>query len=159
MKRTLLILTLSLGALSASAQDHVDVEPAGSEYTKKEKVLGIGGLFFRARNPAMLAQWYNEHLGVSPVPTSYEAQPWRQEAGPTVFAPFSENTDYFGERTKMWMVNFRVSDPDAMVVQLREADIAVEVDTESYPNGRFARLYDPEGNAIELWEPEVVTNQ
>ncbi|MCH2190397.1 MAG: VOC family protein, partial [Gammaproteobacteria bacterium] len=93
-----------------------------------------------------------EHLGVSLVPSNYEQQPWRQEAGPTVFAPFNQDTDYFGKEHKMWMVNFRVSDLDAMTAQLREAGISVVIDPQEYPNGRFARLYDPEGNPIELWE-------
>jgi glyoxylase I family protein len=119
-----------------------------------EKVNGIGGLFFRAKDPAALAKWYRDHLGVSPVPSSSGEQPWQQEAGPTAFAPFKNDTDYFGDGNKAWMVNFRVADLDAMVVQLRAAEIEVKVDPESYPDyGRFARLYDPEGNPVELWEP------
>ncbi len=118
-----------------------------------EKVTGIGGLFFRARDPAALAAWYEEHLGVSRVPTDYDTPPWMQDAGPTVFAPFSENTDYFGRPEQAWMVNFRVDDLDAMAAQLEAAGIKVERDLEEYPNGRFARVYDPEGNPIELWEP------
>lgn len=119
-----------------------------------EKVTGIGGLFFRARDPAVLGKWYEDHLGVNPVPSDYDQRPWHQAAGPTVFAPFPEDTDYFGDRANRWMVNFRVRDLDAMADQLRAAGIAVEVDPKSYPNGRFARLYDPEGNPIELWEPQ-----
>jgi glyoxylase I family protein len=119
-----------------------------------EKVTGIGGLFFRARDPAALALWYQQHLGVSPTPTSYEEGPWVQEAGPTAFAPFPETTDYFGDVKRVWMVNFRVPDLDKMVKQLRTAGISVEIDPQYYPNGRFARLHDPEGNPVELWQPE-----
>ena len=61
-----------------------------------ERVTGIGGLFFRARDPAALAQWYRDHLGVTMVPSNYEEPPWQQQAGPTAFAPFPETTDYFG---------------------------------------------------------------
>jgi predicted enzyme related to lactoylglutathione lyase len=118
-----------------------------------EKVTGIGGLFFRAGDPAALALWYEEHLGIATVPTDYSQPPWHQEAGPTVFAPFSRDTSYFGDKSNAWMVNLRVRDLDAMVKQLVRAGIDVEVDPEPYPNGRFARLYDPEGNPIELWEP------
>jgi glyoxylase I family protein len=118
-----------------------------------EKVTGIGGLFFRSRDPAALARWYEQHLGVSPIPSSYGAQPWRQEAGPTAFAPFPHDTKYFGQERQAWMVNFRVRNLDAMVAQLRAAGIEVTVDPERYPNGRFARAYDPEGNPVELWEP------
>jgi predicted enzyme related to lactoylglutathione lyase len=118
-----------------------------------EKVAGIGGLFFRARDPGALGRWYQEHLGVTLTPTSYDALPWRQEPGPTAFSPFPEATDYFGNSKQMWMVNFRVRDLDAMTSQLRAAGIAIEVDAQPYPNGRFARLHDPEGSPIELWQP------
>jgi glyoxylase I family protein len=67
--------------------------------------------------------------------------------------PFPETTEYFGDSEQMWMVNFRVRDLDAMVAQLRAAGIAIEVDAQQYPNGRFARLHDPEGNPVELWQP------
>jgi glyoxylase I family protein len=118
-----------------------------------QKVLGIGGLFFRSENPEQLAKWYERHLGIPIVPTSYDQQPWHQEAGPTVFAPFQKDTDYFGRAEQSWMINFRVADLRAMVTQLRAAGIAVE-DPQSYPNGDFSRLHDPEGNPIELWQPK-----
>lgn len=114
--------------------------------TEMEKVTGIGGLFFRAHDPEALGRWYQEHLGISsPV--------WQQEAGPTAFSPSSERTKYFGNPQKVWMVNFRVRDLDKMVAQLRTAGIEVKVDPQSSPYGRFARLHDPEGNPIELWQP------
>lgn len=118
-----------------------------------EKVLGIGGLFFRARDPRALAAWYRDHLGVGPAPDSDDGQSWNQQAGPTAFTPFAQDTSYFGRAEQMWMINFRVRDVDAMAAQLRAAGIAVEVDPQSYPYGRFARLHDPEGNPIELWQP------
>jgi glyoxylase I family protein len=85
---------------------------------------------------------YCEHLGVTLTPKSYEELPWQQEAGPTVFAPFPEDTTYFGDETKAWMVNFRVRDLDAMAAQLRAAGIEVKIDPTPYPNGRFARLQE-----------------
>lgn len=118
-----------------------------------EKVTGIGGLFFRAHDPATLARWYQEHLGVAPVPSSNGESAWQQEAGPTAFSPFPETSDYFGDPHRAWMVNFRVRDLDKMVAQLRAAGIEVKVDPQAYPYGRFARLHDPEGNPIELWQP------
>jgi predicted enzyme related to lactoylglutathione lyase len=118
-----------------------------------EKVTGIGGLFFRAKDPEALGRWYQEHLGVTMTPSSYEELPWWQEAGPSGVCPFPETTEYFGDSKQMWMVNFRVRDLDAMVAQLRAAGIAIEVDAQQYPNGRFARLHDPEGNPVELWQP------
>jgi glyoxylase I family protein len=120
-----------------------------------ERVTGIGGVFWRASDPGALKRWYAEHLGVTMTPESYEDRPWSQEAGPTVYEPFSADTDYFGRPEQQWMVNFRVRDLDAMVAQLEGAGIEVTIDPTEYPNGRFARVHDPEGNPIELWEPEA----
>lgn len=113
----------------------------------KEAVTGIGGFFFRAKDPKTLQKWYQDNLGVS-VPV------WKQEAGKTSFTAFSETTKYFGpDLTKQWMINFRVNDMDKMAAQLQAAGIAVKVDAEMSPYGRFAHLNDPEGNPIELWQP------
>jgi glyoxylase I family protein len=119
-----------------------------------EKVTGIGGVFFRAKDPQGLAEWYDTHLGVRPTPADYDSPPWKQESGPTAFAPFPADTDYFGNAAKSWMVNFRVRDLDSMASRLRSAGITVKVDPRQYPNGRFARLKDPGGNPIELWQPD-----
>jgi glyoxylase I family protein len=119
-----------------------------------EKVLGIGGFFFRARDPQGLGRWYAEMLGVDLPPGSYEDRSWEQEKGATVFAPFAADSDYFGRSEQQWMLNFRVRDLAAMVRQLEAAGVAVEVDPEHYPNGWFARLADPEGNPIQLWQAE-----
>ena len=120
---------------------------------ERQRVTGIGGLFFRARNPELLRRWYEEYLGVIGPPGNHVDLPWMQQAGPTVFSPFNEDTEYFGRPEQQWMVNFRVDDLDAFVAQLGSEDVEVAVDPEEYPNGRFARLHDPEGNPIELWEP------
>jgi len=119
-----------------------------------EKVTGIGGFFFRAKDPKKLAQWYEDNLGVTKTPESYDQEPWRQEQGATVFAPFEEKTEYFGDQRLQWMMNFRVRDLDAMAAQLRASGTDVEIEVEAYPNGRFAKLNDPEGNPIQLWEPK-----
>lgn len=120
-----------------------------------QQVTGIGGFFFRANDPPAMGRWYKENLGVELPPSDYNHEPWFQEAGPTVFAAFPRDTEYFGNRTQGWMINFRVRDLDAMLIQLRSAGIEVVADPEFYPNGRFARLHDPEGNPIELWEPKA----
>jgi glyoxylase I family protein len=119
-----------------------------------QRVTGIGGFFFRANGPSTIGQWYKDHLGIDLVASDYSQKPWWQEAGPTVFAPFPTDTEYFGRRSQNWMINFRVNDLDAMAAQLRSSGVEVTVDPAIYPNGRFARLHDPEGNPIELWEPK-----
>lgn len=124
-----------------------------------ERVTGIGGFFFRARDTKALAQWYDDNLGVTQVPTDYGGTPWRQEAGTCVFAPFKESSAYFGDMRLQWMLNFRVRDLDAMAAQLRAKGTTVEIDPETYPNGRFAKLNDPEGNPIQLWEPGGVDKE
>jgi glyoxylase I family protein len=119
-----------------------------------ERVQGIGGVFFKAADPGALNRWYAEYLGVGRPPASYDEADWHQEPGPTVVAPFGpEHWDSPHLGPTGWGINFRVRDLDAMVAQLRAAEIDVEVDAEVYPNGRFAQLHDPEGNAVQLWEP------
>jgi glyoxylase I family protein len=118
-----------------------------------ERVTGIGGVFFRARDPAAIGRWYADHLGVAEPPATYEDDDWWQDAGPTVCAAFPADARDLGPPGQAWMVNFRVADLDRMVGQLRGASIDVEVDPEFYPNGRFASLTDPEANPIQLWQP------
>jgi predicted enzyme related to lactoylglutathione lyase len=115
-----------------------------------ERVLGIGGYFIRAADPAALGAWYRDCLGLD----ADEMGVWRQEAGVTVFATFESQTDYLGPRTQQTMVNFRVRDLDAMLAQLRAkgADVAGEAQ-EMEGVGRFGWVADPEGNRIELWQP------
>lgn len=130
--------------------------PSGRCAPDMESVTGIGGLFFRAKDPDALAKWYRDTLGVALVPENYEQSPWTQEAGPTAFTPFPQESEYF-PRDRVWMINFRVRDLDAIVAQLRAAGVLVTIDPEPYPIGRFARLADPDGNPIELWEPKPTT--
>ncbi len=119
-----------------------------------EQVTGIGGFFFKARNPEQLGQWYSTHLGIDLPPESYDVSSWWQQPGPTVFAAMPADSNHFGDPTQSWSINFRVTDLDAMVNQLRAAGLPVEVDPQTYPNGRFASLRDPEGNPVQLWQPD-----
>ena len=113
-------------------------------------VTGIGGIFFRANDPAVLKAWYAEHLGVG----TGEWGEWNPEAGPSVFSPFPAESDYF-PADRQWMLNLRVSDLDALLEALRKAGVKIITNAEwDDPSvGRFARIHDPEGNPIELWEP------
>jgi glyoxylase I family protein len=160
-RQVLLLLASASGSAMAADKDapsqagHAATSPAVEE-EPTEKVLGIGGLFFRSKNPKVLSHWYRDHLGINLTPSNHDMLPWHTEAGITAFAPFPQDSDYFGadSQTKMWMVNFRVRDLDKMAAQLQSKGIAVKIDPTAYPNGRFARLYDPEGNPIELWQPK-----
>ena len=122
-------------------------------------VLGVGGFFFRAQDPDALTAWYREHLGIGAgcaaegtgAPDEWS---WQVQGGPLAFAPFETGTDYWAA-DKQFMLNLRVRDLDGLVDQLNAGGITVIVKPEwnSPEAGRFARIHDPEGNAIELWEP------
>ena len=113
-------------------------------------VVGIGGVFFRANDPEAQQEWYRKHLGVA----FDGASPWMQQSGPTVFMPFPRDTDYF-PTAKQWMINFRVTELDRLLSALHDAGIAIitDPDWDTPETGRFARIHDPEGNPVELWEP------
>jgi predicted enzyme related to lactoylglutathione lyase len=109
-------------------------------------ITGIGGIFFRAADPAALKAWYADMLGITQAPA------WQQQGGPTAFEPFPADTAYFGRPTQNWMINFRVDDLAGFIDGLRARGVAVQDPEEFAPIGWFARLADPEGNPIELWE-------
>jgi len=122
-----------------------------------EKVTGIGGIFFRVRDPEQMAAWYREHLGIHSE-NGYADFLWRhpnqpQETGRTTWALFPADTDYFGQSRPAFMINYRVANLEKMLAQLRRQGVTIEK-TEDYDYGRFAWLTDPEGNRIELWEPK-----
>ena len=122
-------------------------------------VLGIGGLFFRARDPEALAAWYREHLNVGAGCVAdgggeVDEWSWMTGGGPVIFSPFAADTDYFAS-DKAFMLNLRVSDLPQLIEQLKDAGIAAETRDEwnDLNVGLFARIHDPEGNPIELWQP------
>lgn len=122
-------------------------------------VLGMGGYFFRAKDPGALKLWYRDHLGVgggcgADADGKSNEWVWFQQGGPMVFEPFKQDSDYFpADRTAM--VNLRVSDLDGLLAGLRDAGIDIAREETMDGVGRFARIHDPEGNPIELWEPEA----
>jgi predicted enzyme related to lactoylglutathione lyase len=120
------------------------------------KVEGIGGVFLRVSDPEALSAWYRDHLGIdatcSGQPTPDGKWVWDQDAGPTVFAAFAKDSDYFAADRQV-MLNFRVSGLDALVARLEAAGIEISHREEMEGVGRFARIHDPEGTPVELWEP------
>jgi predicted enzyme related to lactoylglutathione lyase len=119
-----------------------------------ERVLGIGGVFFKARDPKSLAAWYREHLGV-PVDEgqTYAALTSVGSGEMTVWSTFPQDTQYFGAGTQSQMINYRVQNLDAMLAQLRAAGVSVDERVEEHEYGRFGWATDPEGNRFELWQP------
>ena len=113
------------------------------------RVVGIGGIFFRSQNPEELAAWYHEHLGIAP-PGGNE--PWETSQGIVVFAPFKKDTDYYPKEQSA-MVNFRVKDMDGLLAELKGKGVRIDEKRQDEDYGRFAWIYDGEGNKIELWEP------
>jgi len=105
-----------------------------------ERVEGLGGFFFKAKEPKVLAQWYADHLGITPTPHRLRRGTVAADGGAdSVRAVCGHDRKYFGRAEQAFMLNFRVRSLDAMVAQLRRAGITVEVDPETYPNGLFAR--------------------
>ena len=125
-----LISLASVWIAPASADNHSETKEE-RESEMRQKVLGIGGLFVRSEDPAALAAWYEKHLGINPVPTSYEDEPWVQEAGPTIFAPFPATSEDMGNPGKQWLLNLRVADIDGFVEQLQTDGIEVTLDPET----------------------------
>ena len=121
-------------------------------------VLGMGGYFFRAKIPPALKAWYREHLGVGggvgtdPDTGRTDEWVWYVAGGPMVFEPFKAESDY-SPADRSAMINLRVSDLDELLIGLRAAGVEITREEEMDGVGRFARVHDPEGNPIELWEP------
>ena len=125
----------------------------------KQKATGIGGVFFRAKNPAKLGAWYRRHLGL-PVEEAWNGCQfhWRElknpkRAGSTVWSALKADTDYFGSRRQGHMINYRVADLKKMLAQLKKQGVRVDPKIQDSEYGKFAWIKDGEGNRIELWEP------
>jgi predicted enzyme related to lactoylglutathione lyase len=124
---------------------------------RMKRVIGIGGVFLRARNSKRLAEWYRKHLCM-PVKDGVTVFAWRglsdpKRKGHTVWAVFPENTEYFGKKRQRVMVNYRVRNLRSTLGALREEGVRVEDKIEESSYGKFGWIFDPEGNRIELWQP------
>ncbi|MEO3690479.1 VOC family protein [Roseateles paludis] len=120
-----------------------------------KRVTGIGGIFFKARDPQALAAWYRQHLGLAVEDWGGVAFKWADDSpsGTTIWSPFKDDTGYFAPSTAPFMINFRVADLHALLAALRAEGCQVleKVDESEY--GKFGWVIDPEGNKLELWEP------
>jgi predicted enzyme related to lactoylglutathione lyase len=117
------------------------------------KAVGVGGIFLKARDPQALAAWYATHLGIKPADDDSLTFDGPESAGMTVFAHFPHNTRYFGEGPQTFMLNFRVDDLEQLLVRLASAGVRIDPKREDHSYGRFAWIWDPEGNRVELWQP------
>ncbi|HEX4075767.1 MAG TPA: VOC family protein [Candidatus Acidoferrales bacterium] len=152
------VLSFALGMTLESARGKVAAPAA--------HVTGIGGIFFKSRDPQKLAAWYREHLGIELTPeTNAAGAPpnhgfeWSEKSdatklGMTVWALFPQSTKYFGAGPQPFMIDYRVDNLDGLLAQLRAAGVAVPSKISEAPNGRFAWATDSEGNRFELWEPK-----
>ncbi len=123
-----------------------------------QRVTGIGGIFFKSRDPVALAAWYRQHLGLAIEDWGGAVFAWQgadnpQGIGSTLWSPFAADSTYFEPSQEPWMINFRVADLDALLVALRAEGCTVDQRTEVSEFGRFGWVMDPEGRRIELWQP------
>jgi catechol 2,3-dioxygenase-like lactoylglutathione lyase family enzyme len=125
-----------------------------------KRVTGIGGIFFKAKDPKALAAWYKEHLGIGVEEWGGAAFRWNgpdnpQGTGTTIWSPFKEDTAYFAPSSASFMINYRVDDLHAVLTALRAEGVKVEDKVEESEYGKFGWVMDPEGNKLELWQPPV----
>jgi len=155
MKRTILIaLTLTTAFCFGFAFKTIITT---KDNNKMEKVTGIGGIFFKCKDPQKMKEWYKTHLGLNT--NEYGANfEWREASdstkiGSTQWSPFAETTKYFEPSTKDFMINYRVADLEALVEELKKEAVTIVDKIETYDYGKFVHIIDMEGNKIELWEP------
>ena len=160
MKRTTLTITLIATSFLLGFSFKTIIANKNKN-TKMKKVTGIGGIFFKCKDPKAINEWYKTHLGfdTSPYGTSFE---WQQidpasgetKKGLTQWNPFAENTKYFEPSTKDFMINYRVENLEALVEELRKENVTIVDKIETYDYGKFVHILDIEGNKIQLWEPK-----
>ena len=157
MKKPILITTLILVSFSLGFITRQLLPKKQTEISTMKKVTGIGGLFFKCKDPEKVKEWYSKHLGLNmdQYGTSFE---WRQGDDPTRYgftqwSAFSDSTKYFEPSVKDFMINYRVQDLESLVNDLKRDGVTVLDSIESYEYGKFIHILDNEGNKIELWEP------
>jgi predicted enzyme related to lactoylglutathione lyase len=156
-KTSILILGLIATFCLGFAFKTIIVKQDHPNTTKMKKVTGIGGIFFKCKDPGKIKEWYKTHLGLDTTPygASFE---WRQDADPTKkgstqWSPFAETTKYFDPSTKDFMINYRVENLEALVEQLKREGVTIVDKLEASEYGKFVHIIDLEGNKVELWEP------
>jgi len=122
-----------------------------------KRVTGIGGIFFKSKDPKSLKKWYREHLGIPSGDYGWsfywQDENQNDEKGYTVWSPFPKDSNYFQPTEKEFMVNFRVDDLYVLLEELKKEGVRVIDETEESEFGKFGWIIDPDGTKIELWEP------
>lgn len=159
MKRISLVSIAILTSFGLGFAFHAMLEKSTRLSTAK-KVTGIGGIFFKSKDPKTLREWYRANLGLS-VNQYGSVFEWRQGAdttkkGFTQWSPFKEKTTYFEPSTKDFMINYRVEDLNGLIAQLRKDNVNILDTIQHYEYGKFVHIMDLEGNKIELWEPDDI---
>lgn len=150
---------LALAALvMACCMMPMTAQTVNQETKPMKRVTGIGGIFFKCKDPQAMKQWYEEHLGIPQDPYGYTFKWYEQRdsdlVGRTVWSPFPEDTDYFGNEEQQLMINYRVADIERLVEQLRQEGVTIVDEIQDYEGiGKFVHILDGEGNRIELWQP------
>lgn len=159
MKKPIIFFTITILSFVAGYAFKT-ITTSHAETAQLKRVTGIGGIFFKSKDPKKLKEWYQKHLGLNTdaYGTVFE---WRQAAdstkkGFTQWSPFNETTKYFEPSTKDFMLNYRVADMEALVAELKKEGVTVLDTIETYDYGKFVHIMDIEGNKIELWQPEDV---
>jgi len=158
VKKTILILLITATSFCFGFAVKTTLTFQQTKNTKKmKKVTGIGGVFFKCKDPKAINEWYKTHLGFDTTPygTNFE---WRQnddstKKGLTQWNTFAEKTKYFEPSTKDFMINYRVDNLEALVEELKKENVTILDKIETYDYGKFVHILDPEGNKIQLWEP------
>jgi predicted enzyme related to lactoylglutathione lyase len=153
----ILVLVTSAWAFAQTSEPERPQDSAQAKADAKGRATGIGGIFFKSKDPAKMREWYAEHLGLAT--NEYGSMfEFREGAAPhdigyLQWSPFNEKTGYFAPSEREFMINYRVKNMDALIDQLRAAGVTIVDSVESYSYGRFVHIMDPEGNKLELWEP------
>lgn len=160
MKKTMLLILAIAGSFYLGFAFNALLSKQSNENKKIKRVTGIGGIFFKCKDPKALREWYQTHLGLNTNQYGSVFE-WYQGADSTKkgfsqWSPFKETTKYFLPSTKEFMINYRVDNLALLLVELQKEGVTISDTLQSYDYGKFVHIMDVEGNKIELWEPHDV---
>ena len=157
IKKTILLLSLITASFGLGFAFKAALTPE-TNTTTQGKVTGIGGIFFKCKDPKKLKAWYRQQLGLNVnaygATLEWYTEPDSTKKGQTQWTPFPEKTTYFAPSTRDFMINYRVDNLEALVARLKQAGVTIVDTVATYDYGKFVHILDEEGNRLELWEPE-----